>query len=264
MRVSANFILPASIALGIAIAFCPAARAEDATGPGGKALPAPSPDPRDLNGVWFREATIDDPVARNKYGDNVAPPPLPPMSPEALAIHNKIIEGRISGHPFDPEHPDPEVRCAPPGIEVLMFMPYPFQIVQTPGQITFVHEDARSNRFIHMDEKQPDKPPPLTWLGHSVGHWEGDTLVVDTIAERPENEIYPHLRATPKTHFVERIRKIDGGKKLEDVFTVDDPDYYPTPFHLRLEYLWWPQTRVREYVCEEADHPEDEAAAAYH
>jgi hypothetical protein len=219
-----------------------------------------SPDPRDLEGVWFKQATIDDPVARAKTGDSIARPPLPEMTPKAMAMYKARDDARASGHVMS----DPQLKCAPTGVPLAMFLPYPFQIIQTPGQITLVLEHNHTQQIIHMDQKQPAKPPPATFMGHSVGHWEGDTLVVDTIAQRPENLLYPFLPMSAKTHVVERFRKIDGGKKLELSFTVDDPDLYPKPLTDRWEFLWWPRTKVFEYVCEENDHPEDEAAAGYH
>jgi hypothetical protein len=249
------------VGMAVGVGWASPSRAQfDQTKPAPRNLPPPSPDPRNLEGVWFKAATIDDPAARAKYGDSIQPPPLPPMSAEALALHDKRLAARMSGHPLL----DPQVKCAPAGVPQMMFLPYPFQIIQTPGQVTIIHEHDRSNRIIHMDQPQPTRPPAPSWLGHSVGHWEGDTLVVDTIAQRPENLMYPHLPMTENTHVVERFKKIDGGRKLEDVYTIDDPKYYPTPWSGRMEFLWWPQDRVLEYVCEENDHPEDDAAAAYH
>jgi hypothetical protein len=248
-----------AIGLGLAVAG-PVVAQFDQSKPPPPDLPKPSPDPRNIEGVWFKQATVDDPNARKKFGDNVAPPPLPEMTEEGKALYKQRDDARLAGHPLWDAHR----KCVPPGTPRILFQVYPFQIIQTPGLITFVHEDNRSNWFVHMDQKQPAKPPAPTWMGHSVGHWEGDTLVVDTISQRPENIIYPALPMRAETHIVQRFKKIDGGAKLEDVYTVDDPKLFTKPFTGRFEFLWWPQERVLEYICEEADHPEDENAAPFH
>jgi hypothetical protein len=219
----------------------------------------PSADPRNFEGVWFKEARPDDTKARATTGDNIARPPLPPLNAKGMAMFNAREEGRKAGHPL----PDPEVVCAPPGVPRLEFQPYPVQIIQTPGLMAMIHEDDRSNRLIYMDKKQPAHPAAM-WLGHSVGHWEGNTLVVDTIAQRPESVLYYGFPMSAATHVVERFTKTDGGTKLVDDYTIDDPTLYEHPWTGRFELLWWPQTRVMEYICEEADHPEDDAAAAFH
>src|SRR5438874_9607377 len=72
---------------------------------------------------------------------------------------------------------DPEVKCYLPGIPRATYLPYPFQIVQTPANIVMAYEFASASRIIRMNSKL--KSPTDSWMGWSVGHWEGDTLVVD-------------------------------------------------------------------------------------
>jgi hypothetical protein len=72
---------------------------------------------------------------------------------------------------------DPEVKCYLPGVPRATYMPYPFQIVQTPKYILIAYEYAGATRTIYLDQAPP--APADSWMGHSVGHWEGDTLVVD-------------------------------------------------------------------------------------
>ena len=77
---------------------------------------------------------------------------------------------------------DPVVKCYMPGVPRATYMPFPFQIVQTPDHVLIAYEFASSSRVIYMS--QPDFESPFdTWMGHSRGHWEGDTLVVDVTAQ---------------------------------------------------------------------------------
>jgi hypothetical protein len=92
-----------------------------------------------------------------------------PYLPAAAAKKKENFENRLTA--------DPEVKCYMPGVPRATYMPYPFQIVQTPKYILMAYEYAGATRTIHMDKAPPS--PVESWMGHSVGHWEGDTLVVD-------------------------------------------------------------------------------------
>src|SRR5260370_719817 len=92
-----------------------------------------------------------------------------PYLPEAAAKKKENAEHWLTS--------DPEIKCYLPGVPRATYMPYPFQIFQTPQYILIAYEFAGANRTIYMNGKQ--KSPNDTWMGWSVGHWEGDTLVVD-------------------------------------------------------------------------------------
>jgi hypothetical protein len=92
-----------------------------------------------------------------------------PYLPEAAAKKKANFEKRLTD--------DPEIKCYLPGVPRATYMPYPFQIVQTPKSILIAYEYAGAARTIYMDKVPPG--PADSWMGHSVGHWEGDTLVVD-------------------------------------------------------------------------------------
>ena len=80
---------------------------------------------------------------------------------------------------------DPEIKCYMPGVPRAMYLPFPFQIVQSPTFILMAFEYAGATRPIHMTKTEP--PPIDTWMGHSQGRWEGDTLVIDTEhVQRPD------------------------------------------------------------------------------
>ena len=92
-----------------------------------------------------------------------------PYKPEALAIKQQNAENWIDR--------DPELKCYLPGIPRAMYMPHPFQITQSTNKIHIAYSFSNTARTIHMDKVEG--PPDDTWMGHSVGRWEGDTLVVD-------------------------------------------------------------------------------------
>lgn len=95
-----------------------------------------------------------------------------PYQPWALAQKQKNFENRRTE--------DPEAKCYLPGVPRAAYMPYPFQIIQGTSKILIAYEYASGNRVIHMD--QVPESPVDTWMGHSVGRWEGNTLVVDVTA----------------------------------------------------------------------------------
>jgi len=92
-----------------------------------------------------------------------------PYTADALKIRNENVEHWIDR--------DPEIKCYLPGIPRAMYMPYPFAITQSTNKIHIAYEISNSARTIHLDKVEG--PPADTWMGHSVGRWEGDTLVVD-------------------------------------------------------------------------------------
>jgi hypothetical protein len=106
--------------------------------------------------------------------------------------------------------------------------PFAQQWLQTPEFVLILHEWDTTPRFIYLDEEHP-KNLKTTWNGHSVGKWEGDTLVVDTIGMNNKTAIdkfgTPH---TDKLHVVERYRLIEGGTKMELRYRVEDPGAYTT------------------------------------
>ena len=214
------------------------AGAGQAAVPVGKPRP-PSADPRDIAGVWWTKGY--DRTYRTLDGQ------LPPFTPAGRAEWDRHIQAEKDGRPIA----DAPTQCLPHGIPRLMASPYPIQILQTPGQITFLHEVAHNVRVIYMDEPHPQGLEP-TYLGHSVGRWEGDTLVVDTIALNDKTQIDEEgITHSDRLHVVERFRKINGGMALEDLITMEDPVTFTRPWTARRVYDWRPEVRILEYVCEE-------------
>jgi hypothetical protein len=126
----------------------------------------------------------------------------------------------------------PQSSCVPAGVPFFMGYggPDPLVFLQTPKQVWIAWREDNQTRRIYMDVPHSTSPKP-SWYGESVGHYEGDTLVVDTIGlnEKTVVDVYrtPH---SEKLHVVERWRMIDGGKMLQVIFTVDDTDAFYEPW----------------------------------
>ena len=164
------------------------------------------------------------------------------------ALGKKEFDERTANHSKD----DPEGFCLPPGVPRMMYTPYPTEIFQMPDRILFIYEGgAHVWRIIWMDgRKQPADPNP-NYLGYSVGHWEGDTLVVDTIGmnDRTWLDAAGHGHGE-KLHVTEKFTRPDSNTlRLEA--TIDDPDYYTKPWSVVTTARWAPGQELMEYICQE-------------
>lgn len=140
--------------------------------------------------------------------------------------------------------------CVPLGVPQSYITPYPFQIVQRPGLLVMIFEYPNAIRMIPTDDRPLPVEPDPKWMGSSVGHWEGDTLVVESIGFNDKTEVHGFLH-TDSLHVVERFTRTESGA-LEYEVTVEDPNVWTTPwvipsrtFPLRPELEW-----VEEFVCE--------------
>jgi hypothetical protein len=151
---------------------------------------------------------------------------------------------------------DPEGYCLPPGGPRLMATPYPAEIIQLPEQkrIIMIFEGATHIwREIFMDGRPHPAGDALnpTYLGHSVGHWEGDTLVVDVVGFNEATWLdyfgHPH---TDQLHVVERFSR-PSKQTLHYEALIDDPGAYTKPFKVTWEIPWRPNAELSEYICQE-------------
>ena len=140
--------------------------------------------------------------------------------------------------------------CKPLGVPQSFVTPYPFQIVQTPKLILMVFEYPNAIRFIPTDGRPHPPDPDPTWMGDSVAHWEGDTLVVDTIGFNDKTEVSGFMH-TESLHVVERFKRLENGSLQYDV-TVEDPNVFTRPWVLPTRTLpFRPEVdHVDEFVCE--------------
>jgi hypothetical protein len=172
----------------------------------------------------------------------------PPLLPAAAALLEKRLADADRGYPFA----NTLASCLPGGMPLMVIAgaPYPIQVLETPGQVTMIFEEQNHFRVILLDGKHPEDPDP-GFMGHSIGHWEGDTLVVDTVGLNDRTTIdqvgMPH---SEDLHLLERWRRLDGST-LEVRVTLTDSKTFSSPWQTRSVYRSVPPgTGVGEYVCE--------------
>jgi hypothetical protein len=195
-------------------------------------------------------------IARNLRTSLITDPPdgqIPPMTPEGVKRNAERAALR-KGHEFDgPENRGLAERCILWGNEGPPMMPVGYnsnlQIVQGRGYVAILQEMIHDVRMIPTDNS-PHVPPNIRqWFGDSRGHWEGDTLVVDTTNFRPETAFHG---SSENLHVVERFRRVDPDTILYQ-FTVDDSATWARPWSAEI-----PMTRIKgpvfEYACHEGNY----------
>ena len=166
-----------------------------------------------------------------------------PYLPEALEQRNK---NRASWPAADPE-----TKCYRAGIPRSTYMPYPFQIVQTPANVLFAYEFASASRIVYMNST--DESPAESWMGFSRGRWDGDTLVVDVTSF---NEDTWFDRAgnfhSADLHVVERYTRT-GPDVLQYEATIEDPKVFTRPWTIRMPLYrrLEKNAQLLEYKCVE-------------
>ncbi len=175
--------------------------------------------------------------------------PWIPFQPWSAAVYNY--------NSMNDSKYDPEGYCLPPGGPRLMGTPYPAEILQFPDQkrIVIIFEGgAHIWREIYMDGRphpRRDSIQGLSWLGHSVGRWEGDTLVIDSVGFHEGTWIdragHPH---TDQLHVIERITR-PTKNTLHFQATIDDPGAYTKPWSFAWDIPWRAGQELQEYICQE-------------
>jgi len=192
----------------------------------------------DLSGIWrggrAGEYGYDYNVAQNLKPEDV--------QPWASALRLQRLQ--------DFRKDSPLARCLPVSVPFLNFRGLS-RIVQTPGLIVMLYESPNSpHRTIFTDGRELPKDPNPTWLGYSVGHWEQDTLVVNSAGFNDMGWL--DVTGNPQTEtlrITERFRRRDFGH-LELEMTFDDPKTFTRPFTLRIEKPLAPDTELLEDICE--------------
>ena len=153
---------------------------------------------------------------------------------------------------------DPTYDCNLPGIPRIYVHPAPFEIVQTPGRVLMLFEYDAFVRQIWTDGRPHTKdldPSERLWMGDPIGHWEGDTLVVDTIDFNDKTWLdragHPH---SEDLHVTERIRRIDHVNLRIDL-TIEDPKAYTQPITSQINYQLKPGWSLHEHACTDYPRP---------
>jgi hypothetical protein len=214
----------------------------------------------DVSGVWQSERTSVEEFARVQgprftqmqidFGDvtkhvvNVfwgLKPEEEPVRPETVAIRRQRQQ---SGEGFQ------GASCLPPSLPVNLFL-FPFKMIQARGEIVVIPGSGDPPRQIYTDGRSLPKDPEPSWTGHSVGSWQDDTLVVQTVGinTRAWLDGAAHLRSEGM-RITERYRRRDFGH-MDLELTFDDPKYYTQPFGIKTTLMLMPDSDVLDYVCAE-------------
>ncbi|MBI4472575.1 MAG: hypothetical protein HY646_07895 [Acidobacteria bacterium] len=190
----------------------------------------------DLTGIWRNPD--------GKYLNNLAADGIQvPFQPWAAALYKERQEN------FSKDRPSG--RCLPHGVPDAMLVPAtPFKILQTPAVTLILLENQGHFRQIFTDGRGFPKETIPTWLGYSIGKWEGDTFVVDSVGFNDQTYLddggHPH---TDAYHSIERFRRRDFGH-LDYEITIDDPKAYTKPWKVSIPFALFPDNELMESVCE--------------
>jgi hypothetical protein len=180
-------------------------------------------------------------------GPRGARPEGPVLTPEYAAKLKSYQEAQSRGEIQD----TPAANCVPPGMPGVMSQPYPIDILVTPGKITILAEAYSQWRQIFTDGRKHPDDPDLTYNGHSIGHWEGDTLVVDTVGFTTDTALGNYgVRHSDKMHIVERFH-LASPDRLEVQTTITDPEALAKPWTTTRAYGRHRDWTLAEYVCEQ-------------
>jgi hypothetical protein len=139
--------------------------------------------------------------------------------------------------------------CMPTGVPLAYFVPYQWEIVQGLDRVVILYEYLHMFRVVTINGSHPADPDP-TWMGDSVGHWDGDTLVVDTVGFNDRTELPGAFRHSEALHVVERFHRTDFDH-LQWEATIEDPNVFAKPWTLTRTFpIRTDLDKVDEYVCE--------------
>jgi len=196
--------------------------------------------------VWYPDFAK---LFRNRTPGAAGTPSGPPYTPTAAKAVADYNAKRKDGENLQGS----DANCVPPGMPRMMQMPYPVEFLFTPGRVTVLTEAYMQVRRIYTDgRKLPDDPDPQ-FNGNSIGHWEGDTLVVETVGLDPQTTLMTAIHPTEKTKIVEHIRQTDP-TTLIDEMEITDPTLFTAPYKTSVAFSAKPDWTIKEYICEQNNH----------
>lgn len=211
---------------------------------------APAAKAPDFTGVWRTINPPDAPRVGTTLRWLPRPGELPSFTPEYEARYKKVQASRETGS----EETEPVTRCLPPGMPYFIFAEYGLEIVQAHNKIAFFSEWMDAYRRVYLDGRKPPKDLDPSYNGYSTGHWEGDTLVVETVGLRDDTVLdrygSPHSDAM---RISERIRLMSPDV-LEDKITVNDPKAFTKTWEFVVSYrrAGPANDELRENTCTES------------
>jgi hypothetical protein len=227
--------------------FAEAAKTQAADSKWGTTLYKPK-SRRDFNGIWISQGGIG-------WVPGVAPGAKqnPPLTPEYQKIFQQHLANAAAGHPTGDST---SASCLPPGMPRMMTMTYPMEITMAPDRVLVYGEWLEQVRRIFLDGRPLDPEPEPSFIGQSVGHWEGDILVSTAFGfEKDTNMESSGLPKSDKAIAYERIWLADDNT-LRDEFTLVDPVAFAKPWTVIKTFTRAPSDfKLLPYVCENNRNP---------
>ncbi|HYD23206.1 MAG TPA: hypothetical protein VEB68_00290 [Croceibacterium sp.] len=232
-------IMARALAGGAALAMAAAAPAQDAAIPRAQGYAALERLP-DWSGVWNPDWSL-------LFGAGGGRAPVQPKLTPAAQQRLDAFRARQAAEGVDQSD---QIHCVPPGMPGIMRQPYPMEILFTPGRVTIFAETYSQARRIYTDGRALPEDPDPYFNGNSVGRWDGDTLLVDTIGFSPVTDIAAGIAHGENMRIHERIW-LEKPDVLRIETTITDPDVLAEPLVQQLAFRKQPDWQIREYVCEE-------------
>jgi hypothetical protein len=188
-------------------------------------------------------------VYNNNFGGGGRGAPAAAAAPGSIPTTPTLKPGAESYKVVRPENDTGQYADCMPVVEPQAFaVPYQFQMAQTADHLIILYEYPGTFRIVNLNGSHPADPDP-TWLGDSIGRWEGDTLVIDTIGFNDKTEIngYRHSEAL---HIVERLRR-PSFDTVEYEAVIEDPNVFAGPWRVTRRFgIRTDLSRIDEFVCE--------------
>ena len=193
----------------------------------------------DLSGFWMPDNPVN--RLRNLAGD--LQPEAVPLKPWARDLYNERIETNGKDHPG--------ASCLPSGIPEKDNIPDGLKLVQTEDLVLFLHESRTIYRQIFTDGRPLPKNAQATWMGYSIGNWDKDTLVVETIGQN--GKTWLDMRGLPGTEALRVTERFSRPRigHMDIQVTIDDPQAYTKPWNVKLAWRLLPDADLIESICEE-------------
>jgi hypothetical protein len=199
---------------------------------------------KDLSGTWTVPYTTLGPDGPPRYATFLAadlPEGSVPLKPIAREVVRRRFENLGKDNPF--------ARCLPPGLPMATLQPAPFKIVQNPGLTIILYETRGLYRQIFTDGRSLPEDPNPSWMGYSIGQWEGDEFVIDSAGFNDRTWLdgigFPHGE---HFHLVERFQRRDFGH-MDLRMTIHDDEFYEQPWSIIVRLELTPDTELLEDVC---------------
>ena len=208
----------------------------------------------DLSGIWQAEAEPRGPglyglgeSPNSKYFRNILSdfkPTEEPLTPYGVEVLRRNSQ---------PGAFNPTLNCLPDGTPHADLLPEPFKIIQTPGEVIMLYEVETTFRQVFTDGRKQLSDPSPSWMGYSVGKWDGDTLVIDTVGFNDKSWLDARGHGhSEEMHIEERLHRRDYGH-LEVTLTVTDPKTFTKPITVSFVEGLLPDTDLFEHYCLEGE-----------